>query len=281
MRVIGIDPAPKKKTTICDPDGEDENIFREVAATKLADEVNKLAPGGKSCLICWDAPLVGPPLAESSQKTDHPYNRRPIEAFFAKGRSTHPFGTHGVTGISVQSYTGCPHWALTQAVLGYPRTGEYSQPASELPFELQTDPEFSANGRPRKVVEVHPALALWLIYEWLMPEKEKHFRKKNNEALFKYKGNGSTHAAEERLFSGLKHFVKEDAAALKVVDQIENNNLADDFTDDRLDALTAWCLGKLWVNKPGKVRLLGNDVKGTFLLPIVEGLEKQFANFVA
>ena len=273
MRIIGIDPAPSKRTTICDPSAH-ENTFRDVKPTDLADVISEFTASDERTLICWDAPLTGPSLgANGTSGPGSEFSQRPIESFFGKSHTSkagHSFGTQQVKGISVLPYSGCPHWAITQAMFGYPKTSLNGHAAQELPWELQTQAMLSLNGRPKKIVEVHPALALWL----MQPEDKRH------KLDFTYKGRNSTvkarAEAKECLFHGLRRFVREDADTHTVVDQFE----AHELSDDNLDGLTGWVLGTLWSNNTGMVRLLGDAANGTFLLPVVEGLEESYSAFV-
>jgi len=73
----------------------------------------------------------------------------------------------------------------------------------------------------------------------------------------------------------LKDFAESDAETLSVLNRVESQEL----TDDRLDALTGWVLGKLWSKNAGKVRLLGDAANGTFLLPFDEDLEESYRAF--
>jgi hypothetical protein len=51
-------------------------------------------------------------------------------------------------------------------------------------------------------------------------------------------------------------------------------------SDDQLDARVAYALGRLWIEMPDHVVLLGNLDVGTFLLPQVTGLAEAFSAFV-
>jgi predicted nuclease with RNAse H fold len=267
--VVGVDPAPKSNTTIFSPNLKNRG-FKVVSPSNVASALEYITSDDGYHLVCWDAPLTGPDLNKVRKyKPDRTFSQRPIEAFFAKSykdSSEDPFGTHNVRGISVKAYCDCSHWTISQSVLGYPRTGCYSVDPSDLPFELQTAPVLALNGRSKKVVEVHPALALWL----MQPEELRH------ERDFTYKGRGAHEDAKRWLFEGLQDFVEGDKDAASVVNQFRARELC----DDKLDALTAWVLGKLWTKDPSKVRLLGDAANGTFLLPVVDGLEESYRAFV-
>lgn len=271
MRVLGIDPAPSKSSTICDPGGSSNDLFDSLQPTELADAVETLNSEQGPVLICWDAPLTGPPLnGERSSEAGNAYSQRPIDAFFGKSESTHDWGTYGVSGISVQPYSGCPHWTITRALFGYPRLGRYCKPPSELPWKLQTNPVYSPSSSGKDIVEVHPALALWL----MLPRDKRHSEKEN----FKYKGNSNEdtkNEAKQTLFDGLAAFT-EGTEAHDVV----KSQQAEALNDDELDALTAWVLGTLWTEMSERVRLLGNQTYGTFLLPTDTEMENEFYDYV-
>lgn len=61
----------------------------------------------------------------------------------------------------------------------------------------------------------------------------------------------------------MKHFVRNDTEAKAMIDNIS----VEELNDDKLDSLTAWALGTLWTKNSGDVRLMGDEVNGTFLLP--------------
>ena len=145
MRVIGIDPAPKKAATLYDRDSG----WTTVAATELPATINKWSDG-ESTLVCWDAPLSIGGNGEGC------YYERPIESFFRNHRE---FTTPD--GISVRPFAGCPHWAITHATLGLPVTGNHSVGKNSLPLAyIASGTITDANGH--FVTEVHPAVALWL-----------------------------------------------------------------------------------------------------------------------
>ena len=245
-----------------------ENPFRSLEPEELDSKITeweKKTPAGDSLLICWDAPLTGPPLNSDGNLPGNPYSQRPIDSFFAKSKSTHFWGTHKVTGISVQNYSGCQHWAITQALLGYPQVSNDCK--RELHWELQTGETYSRSSGGRDIAEVHPALALWL----MLPEGQRH-----SDKGFRYKGTNAREEAKQELFNGLKSFVAETEA-----EDVVKSQQAGNLNDDELDALTAWVLGRLWTTEADKVRLLGNETYGTFLLPADEKMEEKFKCFVS
>jgi hypothetical protein len=51
-------------------------------------------------------------------------------------------------------------------------------------------------------------------------------------------------------------------------------------SDDEFDARIAYALGKMWLEAPGAVVLLGNLDVGTLLVPRVVAVEEAFARFL-
>jgi hypothetical protein len=81
VRVVGIDPAPTKGFDAFD--GRDHRLpladaLRFVDGLRAIDDV----------LICWDAPLTGPPrsVVEGGAPAQSVFSQRPIEQFFSRNR---------------------------------------------------------------------------------------------------------------------------------------------------------------------------------------------------
>jgi hypothetical protein len=285
IKVIGIDPAPGKNSVVFD----EEEGFKSLDAKKLQGYLNTI---NEPALICWDAPLSGPQQI-NSERADRKFNlyMRDIEYFLKEQNPPE--------GISVQGYAGCSHWTISQMLLGLPIIGPYHDNGNNPPFQLLT--EDNKNLRllqtPGKyVVEVHPAVALWL---WLRGEVEDEmtrrewFKKEKNGKVTKkidwmYKGEMIVQAKREKI----KFFCE------KLIGKIDNQEIIQKFIDtipktpgnkidDYFDAMLAWLLGKLWVenaekNKKGEnqVILLGSQQTGAMLLPNSEDLQTQWNNFI-
>lgn len=250
MRVIGIDPAPTKGVSVFD--GADCQIRLEDSAAFVGQ-----LSGDDDCLICWDAPLTGPPssVLAGAAASGAAFSQRPIESFFSRAAT----GFKTPQGISVQGYSGCPHWALTRSLLGLPRVGKFDAPVASLPFlPLMRDEQRPARGRC--VVEVHPAVALWL---WCRDARDE-------TASWQYKKD---RALLLRLWELLLHLPAV-AAVLSTVRATAPS------CDDQLDARVAYALGRLWLDNPASVVLLGDADSGTFLVPRVSGVEEAFRSFV-
>lgn len=250
MRVVGIDPAPTKGLDTFD--GGD----RHVALHGSRAFIRSLC-SDRDVLVCWDSPLTGPPdsTVAGGEGWGSAFSQRSIESFFSKGGT----GFKTPLGISVRGYSGCPHWALSRALLGLPRVGPYDANDNKLPLRLlhtNTPPTTGLH-----VVEVHPAVAIWL---WCRERRDP-------SASWEYKKSASVSDELWRLLMA----VPDIADVLSTVsDQVPPS-------DDILDARVAFALGRLWLDHPGSVALLGGADHGTFLLPEVSKMREAFAIFVA
>ena len=248
MRVYGVDPAPKKGMAVFD--GRDRHILLQESRSFIASL--KTDP---DLLICWDASLTGPPCSviEGGEAGGSAFSQRPIESFFSRAET----GFKTPQGISVRGYSGCPHWALSRSLIGLPRTGPFD--VETLPFRLVSD-EVQKPLLGQCVVEVHPALALWL---WC------RFDRDTNSA-WGYKQDASV----------CRYLWTQLLQVAAVSNVLSSASLLTPSSDDELDARLAYVLGRLWLDDPPSVVLLGDQDHGTFLLPRVSGLEEAFQSFI-
>ena len=259
MKVYGIDPAPRKSMSVFD------GAHREIALEESADFLDRLA-GGDDCLVCWDAPLTGPPSAvvESARAASGgAFSQRPIESFFDRTKT----GYKTPAGISVQGYSGCSHWAITRALLGLPRVGRFDDEAAVLPFSpLLSDAQRPSRGRC--VVEVHPAVAMWLWCRenWSPPTTPWFYKKRQVGA-----------ADRPAVLAWFWSALLEVAAFRTVSDSPEW--AADPTSDDELDSRVAYALGRLWLDGSSEVFFLGDADTGGFLLPRDPSMEEAFKSF--
>jgi len=240
IKVIGVDPAPSKDSTVFD--GEK---FRPLSARALLEYINGL---DGNVLICWDAPLTSP---EPSDKQK--LYTRPIELFFQKKIDL-------PKGISVLGYAGCPHWTITQYVLGYPEVGSMKHTNEQEQYKLIKTSDVIRKDSicGRNVMEVHPALSMYLML------------KETVITDWKYKGTVTANNRKNRIATYLEKLAEKYETLINkgwAEKEIGND-------DDRLDAYIAWLLGKLWLTQlsedsVGAVKLIGGD-DGYFLLPDVE-----------
>jgi hypothetical protein len=235
MKVVGIDVGPGKGAHICDG----KTVFTR-SPQELRDYLDGLP---ENVLIAWDAPLTGPTDPDDEKLAECDLTKRLIEKFF----STQD-GEKTPDGISIGNYSNCSHWTITRRFLGLPRVGPYD--AKDLPFTLvETDAHKPKLGR--YVVEVHPAVALWL---WCKSDEHTIWRYKN----------------------------KKDSACMQALIKTLNRKINIQITadnDDELDAWIAWYLADQWLNGNG-VMLLGDARTGSFLVPDELVLRRSFANLV-
>jgi len=231
MNVLGIDPAPGKKSTVFD--GEK---FENFTGLELHGYISEL----KDTFICWDAPLGI--ITQESSSNGKFLTTRTIESFFmSKAKGIKP-----PRGISVLPYSGCSHWAVSQYIFGLPvinreYDGEFQLLGNSCQKSLLTGGLW--------VTEVHPALAMWLWTQGSVSD-ESFYNYKKNLKKCRY------------LFEELQH--------IPCIGGITNINANDILSDDYLDAYTAWVIGELFLLDKGDVILLGDEVKGSFLIPDIE-----------
>lgn len=264
-RVIGVDPAPSKKSTICYAI-EGDLAFEKLIPNQLHEFLISCQETDKRVLIVWDAPLTGPKVLKPPTEGEYPeknFSQRTIERFFGKSSNAH----YTPDGINTLNYSGCQHWTITKAMTGLPLLGLYCQ-KQNLPFNHVSENVESKvlKGLSQPcIVEAHPALAIYL---WL----KDTFQKDNPVWKYKVKtekndGTVFTKAKKrEKILNGLKTKIK--ASVPETV-----------ASDDQLDAFVAWALGYLYVTQPEgqqKVRILGNQKTGSMLLPYDEKLFDKF-----
>ncbi len=262
MEIIGIDPAPGKKSAVYVP----RIGFAEFSPSELGEFLTTCHGG--DVLLCWDAPLTGtrdPDGPISDEKGDH--TKRAIERWLSRAYPKMP------DGISVQGYAGCQHWTITRRLLGLPRVGIYD--STEIPFRLAAEPLAPPTAKAW-VVEVHPALAMWL---WLKGPPTGEERR-----TWRYKGaaRGAQKAVQNvdpaDLFEALEKRLGSMAPQLADAFVVARNGLEkkDPLTPDRLDAFVAWLLGHLWLNplaiadETARVHLYGDKRTGAMLLPATQ-----------
>jgi predicted nuclease with RNAse H fold len=248
VRVIGIDPAPTKGLAVFD--GE----YRTIPVREARSFLENLANETHDLLICWDAPLTGPAsgVLRGGSPTVSSFSQRPIESFFRKS-----VGFKTPKGISVLGYSGCSHWALSRSLIGLPRTGPFDR--DDLPFTLASEDRMRPSSG-RHVVEVHPAVALWL---WCKDRRPA-------EAHWEYKQNVDV---QQELWN---HIVQ----IREISRCLASDCATPPSSDDELDAWAAYALGRLWLDEPSSVMLLGDLDQGSLLMPRSDGLEAAYQKFV-
>lgn len=235
MKIIGIDPAPTKKSTVYDG-----NKFVDYDYKELKEYLEELNQSSEGILICWDAPL------SFSLDCETPFSKRIIEKFFSRKE-----GYKTPEGISIMGYSTCPHWMISQYLLGYPKINSIDANSID-PFNLVFK-NSNLVGK-KSITEVHPALALWL---WC---KQGTTRK------------NWTYKKDDKVFNALK-----DILISKGIVSVEKAKYIDN--DDKLDAYIAWKLGELWVTNNDQVIILGDNKTGSLLLPKNENVIRGFNKF--
>ena len=242
MRVIGIDVGPAKGGHIYE--GGDR------VCSKCPKCLSEFLDGIQDdVLIAWDAPLTAC-TDPDGQLIKSELTQRMIEAFFSTGKYKAP------RGVSVLPYSQCPHWTMSRRMLGLPRIGPHDSVVG-LPFTLivrDDDPPKVG----RNIVEVHPALALWLWLKdvrpgpWSYKKKESQTRERIWELVRTRFGSV---LPKDLCFAG---------------GEVPN--------DDELDAVSAWLLARCWLFKQN-VSLLADNQTGALLLPRDEDLQQAFQRF--
>ncbi len=223
MKIYGIDPAPRKDNVVFDG-----KSFQKYNVERLKSFIESL---DKDTLICWDAPL------SFDMKTFNFYYR-PVEYFFRYKKKLPP-------GVSVLPIAGCSHWLMSEYVIGYPSL--YCK-REDISLVLKRE---DLNIQKIKLIEVHPALAIWI---WLKGKREN----------FQYKKGENKKEILKEIVDELKE--------LKIIKDMKIN------IDDELDAYISWKLGEMFLNTPYKTMILG-DESGYFLLPFDEKIKKDFETF--
>lgn len=241
-KVIGIDPAPSKKSTVYSEEG-----FQYLDYKSLQIYLSKLENAkDESVIICWDAPLSFG-LPDNTTYKFSPFYTRKVEYFFSSYLEEIE---QPPQGISVLGYAGCSHWAISQYMLGYPKLDRFIDSESKFTL-LLTNEELDRfkSKKGRYVTEVHPALAIWL---WCRHDKMiTDWKYKKNKAVF------------NQIIKALKSI-----DTFKEMPTIKN--------DDELDAYIAWKLGNEWISGNDKVKILGDKNTGSFLLPYDKTLFETF-----
>lgn len=261
---LGVDPAPSARGSwiaefhVTDRGIEPQDKPKRLRHSQLRED---LKTRNEACiLLAWDAPLTGPNRVETAGDYPFDFTARPIErAFNCKTRKKLP------DGISVQGYAGCQHWTITRNVLGLPRVGPFdAEGTPPLPFVLIA--EFPAKERPPKmVVEVHPALAIWL---WVGKQADAQ---KIDLPNLRYKKTRNvkiavTREARTNIINLLVSRWRAMGLSFVADAAVECHELLVKH-DDALDAYVSGVLAALLASGKKDVRIFGNQHLGMFLLP--------------
>lgn len=249
MRVVAVDPAPGKRSTVFD--GRD---FTSHDARSLRGYLARARERHGKMLVCWDAPLTGPGDPNDAG-VPRDFTQRPIESFFRDGKK----GCKTPPGIAVLGYGACPHWTITRSLLGLPRVGCYDVGYDRLPFDLLP------SGRPlgdrrRVVVEIHPGVAAWL---WCREERR-------GKVSWEYKKNAA-------VLAEMWEIVRSKAAGAWQDGPTPMN-------DDQFDAAVGYVLGRALVGVDDggtRVAMLGDRRTGSFLVPDSRELRNKWERWLS
>ena len=236
MQLIGVDPAPAKKSVVFD--GERFSQFE-------ADELKEyLESFGSDTLISWDAPL-GDDFSQS-------LSYKPIERVL-NSKSSYIDGKKPPRGISTLPFSGCPHWSISQYVLGYPIINKDIIDSSKLKFHQVFSKKDISKTKPN-VIEAHPAFAMWV---WLRDRVDF-------EDNWRYKGDKKAKEKFEVLKEALfeLEFVKRYADIKSMI-----------VDDDHLDSFLAYLLLDRFL--VDEARIYGDRKMGVMLLPKLDDVLKK------
>ncbi|WP_282783259.1 hypothetical protein [Phaeodactylibacter xiamenensis] len=263
-RVIGIDPAPSKKSVVCYYSG-DNLSFKSFDAQQLHQFLEFCKQETSNAFLVWDAPLTGPKLLEPNTGKPYPeknFSQRDIERFF--GNSTEAYKTP--KGINTLNYSGCQHWTITRAMTGLPKVGPYCQ-SDGLPFNHIENGKSFNKLKPPYIVETHPALAIFLLLKGGVSFDDPVWDYKNS-INFPNSTSMTKEMKREKLLDALK----------QEIDIPAHDNVT---SDDKLDALISWALGYQYLKqdqKQPKVSIIGDSRTGSMLLPYDEAIFNKFEN---
>jgi hypothetical protein len=274
-RIVAVDPAPAKASTFFgELDGVSKSTcntlsFEQISAKEVVNKVAGLAED-KSIFLAWDSPLTGPSEKTDPGKQERDFSQRLIESFFSRKET----GFKTPKGISTLPYSQCPHWAITKACLGLPLLGGPEENEESLPFIL-LDSSIAHLPNAPCVVEIHPAVAIWLWCEWGNGNctKPKSYAYKRSTEDFK--------AVLRRLF-GVWQQYNLDWLNLLLDFMQKRPALEHPKGDDELDALTGYVLARMFLgHKPNNsVTILGTKRTGSMLLPNLNGIQVKFDEYI-
>jgi Protein of unknown function (DUF429) len=251
MLVLGIDPAPSKKSIVFD--GE---LFHHFDINELEEYLNKISERHSDVFISWDAPL-----SAALNKKNFSLSIRKIESFFYRQSKTARAlnKERGIPkGISTLGFSTCPHWTISQYLFGLPILNPRLHKTSEYKL-LMSQKELQLKGL--QITEAHPALSMWILL------KEELKDNKYFQDSWQYKGN----TLKETL---LRREILIDAVLKHPLTQKVLSSNIEISNDDELDAYICWLLAKHLIRKGEDVRIYGDSDNGSFLLPYDETIYK-------
>ncbi|QCT95029.1 DUF429 domain-containing protein [Caminibacter mediatlanticus TB-2] len=249
MHILGIDPAPAKKSVVFD--GNEFFCFK-------AKELKEYIYSFDNLLIGWDGPLDA-----SLDKENFSLTIRPIEKFFNRLSKTGK--KIGIPeGINTLGFASCSHWSISQYVFSLPIVNETYQ---KSPWKLLVENNIQLT--QKNIVETHPALSIWLM---LCGED---FVKSLLFSSWKYKGNKEK--SKKRLSILKDKVLSHPISKTYLKKEIKIDN------DDKLDAYVSWLITKAYYEKDTRVGIFGDKKWGAFLLYLSCDLvfKDEFKNFIS
>ena len=157
VRVLAVDPAPGKGSTVFDG-----TAFSMKTGSELRTYLNEPGNRTRGTLVCWDAPLTGPTNPASAGACPVDFTQRLIEQFFSRAET----GFKTPRGISVMPYSGCSHWTISRSLLGTAQKPDRSTTTTtNCRFtccrRVQTA---NVGGGPRSL-RFHPGVAAWAVVQ--------------------------------------------------------------------------------------------------------------------
>ena len=201
MKLLGINPVLAKKSVVFD--GEKFFEFEVFELKKFLDDCVD-----NSTLISWDAPLGSDFSASLSYK--------PIEKIL-NTKTNYKDNQKPPRGISTLPFASCPHWAISQYVLGFPIVNPTIVDKEKLTCHLVEHNNDLSETKPN-LFETHSAFSVWIFL-------------KDKVENFKYKGDKDS----KKVFCSIKE-------ALFALEFLQKYSfIKEDITnDDRLDSFLAY-----------------------------------------
>ncbi len=201
----------------------------------------------ESLFIVWDAPL-----SAAIDEENFSLSIRKIERFFNRN-GRHAKELQIPEGILTLGFSSCPHWTLSQYILGHPIINPHFCRNTE--FELVMDNEILQKSRVgHSITEIHPALSMWILLKDIIDDELF-------DASWKYKGDSSKETKKR------SHIIVEHLFALEFVQEYIDTTSLRITTDDELDAFVCWLMGRALINNDPRVTIYGDRSNGSFLLP--------------
>jgi len=236
-RVFGVDPKPSgHRHAVAYLQSESKGLSLRIDQPDhqgLEKMITKIKKSGRRALLLWDAPLGG-----FAGEHGHEKERWTMRDCEKKLRDIKIGDTKliKVPGVSVQHFTSCQHWYVSQRLTGHPQVGvAVSDQAIGLVASAKTNPP-----TPLQVAETHPAVALALSWK-LLPLKPSEQAEGRKEDRGRYKKSRKLiPSLFGKVLLKLQKIVEKDQRELRAT-------VGGRRSDDELDALVALTVGLDWL----------------------------------